>query len=78
MYYYQPPYTPVYTPYRDIKSETLSAVKPFVDYGLIEAAFTSYSHAMTEVAAIAYLLGKGYDPKTAYKMVESWEVNEKF
>lgn len=65
-------------PYRDLKSETLNAVKPFVDYGLKEATFTSHSHAMTEVAAISYLLGKGYDPQTAYKMVESWEVNEMF
>ena len=46
--------------------------------GLQEAAFTSYHHSLTEVAAIAYLLGKGFDPRTAYKTVESWEVNEIF
>lgn len=78
MYYYPNYNNTGYMSYRDLKSETLQAVKPFVDYGLKEAAFTSHAHAMTEVAAIAYLLGKGYNPQTAYKMVESWEVNEKF
>jgi hypothetical protein len=33
---------------------------------------------MTEVAAITYLMGKGYDPMTARRMVESWEVDEMF
>lgn len=78
MYYYPPFSNTVYMPYRDLKSETLQAVKPFVDYGLLEATFTSHAHALTEVAAIAYLLGKGYNPQTAYKTVESWEINEKF
>lgn len=78
MDYYQPFNNTNYMPYRDLKSETLKAVKPFVDYGLQEAAFTSHSHALTEVAAIAYLLGKGYDTQTAYKTVESWEKNEMF
>ncbi|MGM7684500.1 hypothetical protein ACSVDA_20470 [Cytobacillus sp. Hm23] len=35
-------------------------------------------HAMREVAAIAYLMGKGYDQKTAWQTVESWETNESF
>lgn len=61
-----------------LKMETLHAIHPFVHYGLHEASFTSYSHALTEVAAIAYLLGKGFDPHTAHKMVESWEANEQF
>lgn len=63
---------------RDLKRETLRIIKPFVEYGLKEAAFTSYEHALTEVSAIAYLLGKGFDPEKAYKTVESWEVNESF
>jgi hypothetical protein len=67
-----------YTPYRNLKSETLTIIKPFVNYGLSEAKFTSVSHAMTEIAAMAYLIGKGYDPQIAYKTVESWEINEKF
>jgi hypothetical protein len=65
-------------PYGNLKYETLNAVQPFVRYGLHEASFTSHDHAMTEVAAIAYLLGKGFDPQTAYKTVESWEKNEMF
>ncbi|WP_436376423.1 hypothetical protein [Cytobacillus sp. BC1816] len=78
MHYFQNMNYGSYIPYRDIKNETLMIVKPFVNYGLTEAKFTSVSHAMTEVAAIAYLLGKGYNPQTAYKLVESWEVNESF
>jgi hypothetical protein len=56
----------------------LSKVEPFVQYGLNEAKFTSYLHAMREIAAMSYLLGKGYDPKMVYQTVESWEVNETF
>ncbi|TKC15825.1 hypothetical protein [Robertmurraya kyonggiensis] len=78
MHNYTPFHTPVYMSYGDLKNETLRAVIPFVNYGFQEAAFTSYHHALTEVAAIAYLLGKGFDPRTAYKTVESWEVNETF
>jgi hypothetical protein len=78
MYYDYPFHTRVYNPHKNLKNEALNAVKPFVDYGLHEASYTSYSHALTEVAAIAYLLGKGYDPHTAYHTVESWEKNEKF
>ncbi|MGG3572500.1 hypothetical protein ABES80_08375 [Bacillus gobiensis] len=62
----------------DLKRETLCQVQPWVHYGLNEAQFTSVPHAMTEVAAIAYLMGKGYDPRTAHRIVESWEVNEVF
>jgi len=73
---YQPyPYYP--SPY-NIKNETLMIVEPYVQYGLKEAKHTSYAHAMREVAAISFLLGRGYDPNTAYRMVESWELNETF
>jgi hypothetical protein len=65
-------------PYRDLKSETLMVIRPFVEHGLKEAVYTSYEHALTEIAAMAYLLGKGFDPQTAYKTVESWETNETF
>lgn len=78
MYNYVPFHSPVYMHYGDLKNETLHAVIPFVNYGLQEATFTSYSHALIEVAAMAYLMGKGYDPQIAHKTVESWEVNEKF
>jgi hypothetical protein len=61
-----------------LKNETLMAVKPFVGYGLNEAQKSGYEHAMTEVAAIAYLIGRGYHLNVAYSLVESWEKNEKF
>lgn len=64
--------------YPHLKEQTLNIVKPFVKYGLQEAKATSYKHAMTEVAAMTYLIGKGLDPQTAYLTVESWEVNEAF
>jgi hypothetical protein len=56
----------------------LSTVEPIVQYGLKEAQFTSHLHAMREVAAISYLIGRGYDPRIAHQIVESWEVNEVF
>lgn len=61
-----------------LKHQTLSTVEPLVQYGLKEAQVTSYLHAMREVAAVSYLIGKGYDPRMAYQMVESWEVAEMF
>jgi hypothetical protein len=61
-----------------LKDQTLSIVRPFVNYGLEEGKATSYKHAMTEIAAMTYLIGKGMDPQTAYLTVESWEVNETF
>ncbi len=77
MYYYPPNNHPFNVPYRNLKSTTLATIRP-VNYALQEAKYTSYSHAMTEVAAMAYLIGKSYDPQTAYNTVESWEVNEDF
>jgi hypothetical protein len=63
---------------QQIKQHTLSTVEPIVQYGLKEAQFTSHLHAMREVAAISYLIGRGYDPRIAHQIVESWEVNEVF
>lgn len=83
-HYYQWPSYPFYEPFQpanrdqSLKYHTLSMLEPLVQYGLKEAQTTSMPHAMREVAAISYLIGKGYDPKTAYQMVESWEVNEMF
>jgi hypothetical protein len=64
--------------YPDLKPQVLSSINPFVKYGLKEASATSYKHALQEVAAMTYLLGKGMDPHTAYLTVESWEMNEMF
>lgn len=63
---------------QQLKRYTLSTVEPIVQYGLSEAQFTSQQHAMREVAAISYLIGRGYNPRTARQIVESWEVNEVF
>ncbi|RFU69602.1 hypothetical protein [Bacillus sp. V59.32b] len=64
--------------YPHLKSEVLKKISPFVHYGMEEAKDTSYKHALQEVAAMAYLMGKGMDPHTAYLTVESWEINEMF
>ncbi len=61
-----------------LKRETLATVSPWVQYGLREAQYTSVPHAMTEIAAIAYLIGRGYEPRVAHQIVESWETNETF
>ncbi|WP_374721047.1 hypothetical protein [Peribacillus tepidiphilus] len=64
--------------YPHFKNATLTAITPFVNYGLKEGKHTSFKHALEEVAAMSYLLGKGFDPQTAYLTVESWELNEYF
>ncbi|MBZ5751064.1 MULTISPECIES: hypothetical protein [Metabacillus] len=64
--------------YPHLKPQVLNYIDPFVKYGLKEATATSYEHALQEVAAMSYLLGKGMDPHTAYLTVESWEMNEMF
>lgn len=61
-----------------LKKEVLKAVEPFVRYGLNEQKYTNYKHALTEVSSITYLIGMGYDPTKAHKIVESWEINEHF
>ncbi|GAA0375515.1 hypothetical protein [Bacillus horti] len=64
--------------YAQLKNETLQTVEPFVQYGLREAQHTSYPHAFREVAAITYLIGRGFSPRMAHQIVESWEMNEHF
>ncbi|WP_045515788.1 hypothetical protein [Neobacillus niacini] len=66
-----------YNPYH-YKHTVLKKVEPLVHYGLHEAKHTSFTHALREVAAIAYLMGMGYEPNIAHKIVESWEINEAF
>jgi hypothetical protein len=61
-----------------MRMHVLSAVQPAVHHGLREAPLTSVNHAMFEVAAISYLMGRGYDYYTAHQLVESWEVGEAF
>ena len=56
----------------------LGTISPVVRYGLYEMKFTSVHHSMFEIAAISYLMGRGYDFPTARHIVESWEVHESF
>lgn len=56
---------------QQLKQLTLSTIEPIVQYGLKEAQSTSHLHAMREVAAISYLIGRGYDPQIARRIVES-------
>lgn len=64
--------------FQHLKQPVLSLVKPWVDYGVNEAKHTSIAHAMTEIAAITYLIGRGVSPTVAHYIVESWEKNEQF
>lgn len=66
------------TQFLNLKKPVLDFVKPWVDYGMKESKYTSVEHAMTEVAAIMFLVGKGYNPTIAHYIVESWEKNEQF
>lgn len=64
--------------FQHLKQPVLNLVKPWVEYGVKEAKYTSVPHAMTEIAAITYLIGKGFNPTVAHYIVESWEKNEQF
>lgn len=66
------------TQFLPLKKPVLDFVKPWVDYGLNEAKHTSRRHALTEIAAIMFLIGKGFNPTIAHYIVESWENNEHF
>ncbi|MDM5188420.1 hypothetical protein QUF99_14170 [Bacillus sp. DX4.1] len=66
------------TQFLSLKQPVLNFVKPWVDYEMKEAKHTSPQHAMTEIAAIMFLIGKGYNPTIAHYIVESWEKNEQF
>ncbi|WP_459503874.1 hypothetical protein [Bacillus sp. C1] len=66
------------TKYLALKKPVLDFVNPWVEYGMNEAKYTSHQHAMTEIAAIMFLVGSGFDPTIAHYIVESWEKNEQF
>lgn len=60
--------------------QVLSAVSPLVQYAIREQVVegASLGHAIREVTAIAYLMGRGLSFQRARELVESWEVGEKF
>ncbi|WP_233532296.1 hypothetical protein [Paenibacillus alkalitolerans] len=60
------------------RQEAIAAITPWVQYGIREAQFTGFPHAMLEVGLIAFLMGRGIHPHVAHQIVESWEVNESF
>jgi hypothetical protein len=65
-------YPEVYPPYPRLRDETLTIVEPWVRHGLWEAQAISLEHALREVAAVSYLIGRGYYPAVAHQIVESW------
>jgi len=70
------PQFPQFTEYPMPKTNpqaVITQVNPVVQYGMSEAEFTSVRHAMMEVALITYLMGTGYDFRTAHAIVEEWE-----
>lgn len=54
----------------------LVQVEPAIRHGLRELEDTCPRHAMTELALITYLMGMGFDYRTAKAIVESWESDE--
>lgn len=54
----------------------LLQVEPAIRHGLNELSSTNARHAMTEVALMSYLLGMGFDFRTAKAIVESWETDD--
>ena len=66
------------THYLYLKDPVLQIVRPWVQYGIQETQHNPIPHAMTELAAIMFLIGKGYDQQLAHYIVESWEKNGQF
>jgi hypothetical protein len=54
----------------------ISQVQPIVENGINELVSSGLRQEMTQVALIAYLMGKGFPAQTAYQMVESWDLNQ--
>ncbi|RDW20138.1 hypothetical protein CWR48_05370 [Oceanobacillus arenosus] len=68
-YHQQPSYPQTHT---TLQQHTLAAINPAVQHGLREAQHLGFQHALTEAVAIGYLMGRGYNYQTAWRMVESW------
>lgn len=54
----------------------LLQLEPAIRHGLKELADTNPRHAMTELALMSYLMGMGFDYRTARVIVESWETDD--
>lgn len=55
----------------------LLQVQPAVRHGLRELNDRNARHTMIEVALMSYLMGMGFDFRTATAIVESWESDER-
>jgi hypothetical protein len=75
----QQTYSPQYgTDMQQLKYQVLSVTEPFVQHAFKETGKHGCKHGIREAAAMSYLVGRGYSPKMAYQIVESWEKNEMF
>lgn len=54
----------------------LLQVQPAVRHGLKELTADNSRHVIIEVALVSYLMGMGFDYRTAQAIVESWETDE--
>lgn len=63
-----------------VAREVLRRIQPVVRYAVYEQQVekAGLGHTIREVAAIAYLMGRGYPFAQARQIVESWEIDEKF
>lgn len=50
----------------------IEKMEPIVERGVWENKAFGTRHAVREAALTAYLMGKGYDERTAHSMVEYW------
>lgn len=55
----------------------LLQVQPAVRHGLDELNSTNSRHVLIEVALMSYLMGMGFEYRTARAIVETWESDEK-
>jgi hypothetical protein len=54
----------------------LLQLQPAVQQGCRTADRTGSRHALTELALVSYLMGMGFDHRTARAIVETWETDE--
>ncbi|GAX88946.1 hypothetical protein EFBL_0560 [Effusibacillus lacus] len=71
----------IYGPGSPLARQVLAVVRPLVRYFPyeIQVEGATVPHAILEIAAISYLMGRfGLPFAQARRIVESWEVNEMF
>ena len=56
----------------------LSQLRPIIQHGVQERSTANPRSATTEVALTAYLMGLGFDCRTAQVIVQSWKEDEVF